>query len=652
MLAIRRWLTLAVFLVLPLGASQIPVVQDPVGDVAFGPDGSPAMAPGPWHVDILALAVGESDDAFTVAIDLVPLAEPRVAPSDLDVFFTSGQSTFWVQLLAPATLGGAGALYRGDAAGWVFVDALEVVQEEARWTATVPKVFLVSDAGAPPAAGDRLTEFWASARAAGANAGEAEAALRDRAPDRETAGEFEVSFGPSPRGGARIFSTTPSRVSNGEEATFAYEVTVQNNGGLARDFVLEVVRKPLSWAIDLPTAAVHLQPGESLATYAFISTPFAHQHGRLESAQLALRSVDGEAEDRVDLYLLYHAVPQPAGHHDTLWLHVDDAGQSPVNQLAWNSGGAFTYMNTLEQDEQDVGSPALGRAITLGGEGYGWDFVLHPMLRTGLDFDLERTGRLALTLSSPVPVTEATFEGRLVLQREPELELASVTPQTGISLMPGSPVSLDLELLAAPGADFVPYNGSTPVVLELALRSDRPATYSVPESPSILPGGLLSLPLLEYRDPLDVQALAVPENGLAVEGPAQKRVQAGATAVFTLAVQADVDRLSLVGTNTDWAEVVRRDATVYVVVQAPEGASDLQTADLVLKAERGGSVVGLARLIMTVSPDATTDDSDLAAGLEGGEARGSPALTPLAGALALAIAAVVVRRNGRRGTGP
>ncbi len=520
----------------------------------------------------------------------------------------------------------------------------------------IRKADLADRAGAVPFVGRTLDDFWAQTTGY-----LVDPQLRDRMPDTGTAREpFEFQVGPAQSGNIELWSASPSRASNGEATTFIYEVLARNTGSSALHLRFSGLDVPPGWSVSFPTPVADLPPGETKAYPVLVQTPFRHNHGDVASVNITLSS--GEHVGRTSLSVVYHSIPQPAGHHDTLYFH-SDASPDALTPIVHASGLAVwnrLSMNAASEFDGDDRVPVPASNMD-GGD--GWIIWLDPVLMMGLDFDLARLGELSVPIRAATPIPGFALAGELYVVWPTaggweNIQVATLEGEPARDLEAGQETLVTATLRPTPDSDLVPYReGANLALLLRAGRSDQSVGLG-PQKPELMPGGYMELPLNEYHDPVDEVFRSLQGVSLDAAGPRQKPVNPGETVTFALdlsyqGAESKFD-LHLVGEDARHARILGGDsvsagggtrASFKVAVTAPAGAPGGTFLDLVVSAQSRSNpdVQGLLRLVADV--DDTTDHPNEALAVENDEAPG----LPVVGLAAVLVGAVAFRqRAGRR----
>ncbi len=523
----------------PTGA----LLSEGTGDVSITTVGTPPQASPDAHfkaLDLTALTITETDEAFQFGVQVagldqapeVPLADDGIyyvtfTHQDQDyritIFRALGEQSFYWAYLS-----------KFDPSGqFNFQKDLGVTPDPAAGTMTteVRRDDLVDTNGAAPFPGRTLSKIWVES-----HLGTHDGFLRindvdigknydasDRMPNTgygETA--FVVKLGLMQSGHAVLSSPDPFRASNGEQATFVFNMTGRNTGTAEEVFVLSATNVPAGWTITLPASTVRIAPGASQALPVLVSTPFSHTHGVLKKFRMEMQSeADPGTVGRLDMGIRYFAVPQPAGHHSTLYLHSSTYGSKsplqPAVELGLSGNSGFSYMNTLIDDPEDAKIP-----ITAWFSGYycdqacpppltqwRWYAGLQPSLEMGLDFDLTHNVDFQLPIVSRVPIPQAIMSGTLYHEAYDtakgewhETVLASFGATEPRDLSANVPSLFQWTVAPAKQSDYLPYAQRAYVTLQLNMGDQARLRQALAQrlhrcrGPHDCPGGRLAVAAL------------------------------------------------------------------------------------------------------------------------------------------------------------
>ncbi|MCA1819536.1 MAG: hypothetical protein LC620_05725, partial [Halobacteriales archaeon] len=385
----------------------------------------------------------------------------------------------------------------------------------------------------------------------------AAASISDAMPDAgQPVGSWTVLFRGQQGQGASLTTPRPFRSSNGEATTYEYQVTAAQPSEKALRFGLSADGVPAGWNVTLPGTLLELAPGSPVTFPVHVAVPFAHVHGLAKSVTLHLKQAgNGTAWATLELGVHFTTVPQPAGHHPSLFLHSADWSKTAelVNPPLGGSTGVMT-MNTLADDLADTGKAVEGYSNFLSTSAtWTWDICLSPQLALGIDMDLQATGTFSIPVATTRPLTAATFTGKLIHlgpgdsggpwcfnwgeRKQTPLATITGTPQ---DLASNSPVVLSGTIVADPAGDYVPYADGAQMVLELVLTTNDPAVGGA-GGPAIQPGASLTLPIREYHDAAVsafVDAAPVAAPAFVTSAPSKASPAAGLLTIATVALLA------------------------------------------------------------------------------------------------------------------
>jgi MYXO-CTERM domain-containing protein len=566
----RPILPLLLLLCVPITTAQAPLLEDPSGDVEGVLAGAaPFPAAGTWTaLDLLALNLTEDPAGFTFEIRLQDIGgdEARTDYGSTQVRLTYGDCIFYVnQYRSSDNAAYFGNLYVFQGQTGSLVRGLRAERDLATdriWT-NVDRLDLACD-GQVPGRGETFTAIRVLTYSS-ASGGLGSGLLRvgDTMPDEGEGIEYTVRFGGGIAQGARLQAPNPYYSSNGEAATYQFDLSAGHDGAEDARFRVFVENVPLGWNVTLPGEFVDLPANRPMLFPIYVTTVFRHQHGSAESFQLHIHEVDGERFATVDLGVHFLAVPQPAGHHSRLFVHSNDWSSTAaiVNAPLGASGGYLT-MNTLEEDPSDTQKPAIGRsdvvALNSGDVGvsrFYWSVCLDPGLRLGLDFDLARQGTIEVPISSTRPLPAAHLTGRLLhlgageptqycspfqyLERETtvlaELDFGAQ------EIAPDGQAMYAATVQPLPAADYIEAQEGALMVLELTLTATGMPLGGTGGA-NLDPGAWMQLPLNEYLGaiPIEMPTAGAPTVPGFVASEPESKDAASPTALLALAALAVV----------------------------------------------------------------------------------------------------------------
>jgi len=691
---------------------SIGVLEDPAEDASFQAMGQsqPAPAAVAAAVDLVGLTVTEDEPGFLFTLAVRELPQDTSSGEVLTrygVTFRHHDVEYRVRVERQVLPGSAPASftrlerYDPGQGTWFTTTVLSATEDPsaASLSVHVPREILLDASGAEPYPGRALESFWALSMGVLRFADidimgtRADATVQDRMPDTgEGAVPVPVVFGIAQTGHARLESLEPFRASNGEATTFVFTVTARNIGQEEGRFDLAAPQVPSGWDVRTP-GTITLPAGGSQDVPVVVRTPFAHAHGSRAAFVLEMTSqADPGSVGRIELGVYYPAIPQPAGHHDTLYLHSIDYGEDPLGlAFATVFGTVFgqdaqhvAYMNAAEEDGVDAGTPVGGRhcGMSTGGNDtvtseYCWTIPLSPGLQMGLDFDLTRTGSITVPIGSVLPLPAARIHGEvyyLAPLEEGEFDFGRFNRETTvlatIETSEAQEVGVDGEavfeadIVPTPEGDLIPYQRGGVLALDLVLATARPDNFFLGPRvyPELRPGGTLDLPLLEYEDPVDEAFALAGDIVLEAVGEQEKAVNPDKTVVFEAMLRnegglEDTFRLALVGSNQAWGRIVGpekvavaagEESLVTVAVTVPPDAVHGDRADLVLEAAGSHSIDARALLRLVAKVDTETDlpdEAEAVLAVEAAHAKDTPG--PALALAALAILGLAARRRQR-----
>ncbi len=660
----------------PSAALAMTVMQDPSGDVSATTrtDQTTMIPAGARDIaDLTQLDLAESETELTFT--LYDAAYSQTAEPD-GAFLSFGFNLKGTEFLVGYSIPSTTPLYPATGASlshrligettWEPAQQLETefaAGSPGSFVAHVPRELLVDEFGNQPRAGDVLDAFWSSSVDHFSQGSLVSvvgpglvAKITDAMPNTGTSdAAIELQLTPPTGKTVELSSPEPIRSSNGEQGTIVFQVFTSNYGPEAIDLSLSIVDAPSQWTTALARTSVRVPSETTVATPVIVGIPFGHSHGKFLGMNVSLSNQNGETLDRLQLGIKYLDIPQPAGHHNTLWLHtlLDDPALG-VADLA--SGHTNPFMSTDEEDTRDTHgnlySDHFGpiQAPTT----FTWCIPLSPTLQIGLDFDLQGDLDFRANLQAGIPVT-GNAQTRLLLSGSPTesgfgdqstctedrsfLAIANF-PSAPVSLQPGTPV--DIAATTPPAADLVPYARGRELMLEVILTTDTPVSYRLADEPRIVAGGSLTLPLFEYHDP--APRVQVEGPTITTNTPPKLLRNPGTTAVFNFTIAGNEDdyQIQVLGLNNEWAQpipaTVKPDGTFSIQVRIPNDALDGILCDLIVKAvSKDNENLALARITVEVDQDIQHPNDATLSNANGAPSAGFGALSLTL--LGLAIAA-------------
>lgn len=626
------------------------VLEDPAGDSALSVAGQATPVDRWTAVDLRSLDVSEDATALQIVLTVRSLSDEGQDIVD-DIFYEidlmAKDSPYRINLyFRPATdLTQASWCAPDDGPFYRCFESIPVSADIAAGTFTlrIPHALLVAQDGAPLLRGDIVSAFKANAESIGGNViagytlGQAQA--RDAMPDTGTSTvNWAIKTGQNQTGHLLLSSASPVRVSNGEATTFLYELQLRNTLDRRDTAILSASDLAPSWVVTFPQEEVRIEAGETQNVPVLVTVPFSHDHGTFLPFNVTAQSrSDPLAAGHLQLGVRYTRVPQPAGHHDTVYLHGQNSN---------------FYINTLEEEEipadEDTGGGLSGGCGFSGGSVSGSSTLvsLVPQLQIGLDADMTRTGMAHIILESALPVMGTASVGGYFVTWEkdeyPETCVYEAPPTTvleiersaPLTLEADTPIAVDLLIKPLPYGDRVEYSPNLRFGLVLVVYRESGSSpiccFDVSE-PSFVAGSSFQLPLSEYHDPVDEYFSTLSGIELVAVSEQQRLVNPGKTVVFrveaeNLGTKAASFNLELTGLNTPWASILGANRITIpagsirelaVAVNVPSSANNGDLADVTLHAVKtdDANVRSLIRLLATV--DSTQEHPDESAQVDG-----------------------------------
>lgn len=671
-------------LLVPAAFAQAAVLDDASGDTTGRlPSGDSVPVPaGRGLLDLVSLAVEETADSILIHLAVASFDQSEAGDSaEFVVAFAFETTEFG--LLADITTEAAGggarsSLCRRPLGGEIWGDCIGAPVSVAPGkpgviTFTVNRGNMTNEYGLPLVAGSKLTGFWVSSGeywnrrsiVGGTPTLGSVAWLSDNMPDSlEGAGEFVLAMGGEGAPELQLTTLRPYRSSNGEEATFVYDVAATNRGEIRREVALTVGEVPPGWAVTVGSEALRIEPGETRRFPVIVAIPFRHEHGELFTFDLETRDLaSGDEEGVLKLGVRFLDVPQPSGHHPTLYLHT----ARPQFTAVEGYGEGFSvgpYVSTMSTDDMDTGSQIGPTSADdyRAPQVFRWCIWMSTPLQLGLDFQTGGVGEFTAVMTSGLPFS-GPLTGRLLARVAPGEQSEGRSPcrpdvdmvvladlhATDISL-PGDGATQDLQMEIEPALDVLPYLSGRLFVVEFLMPLDGPAlplTGIFTDFPRFMPGASMELPLEEYHDPPPASSQS--ETHIVSDSASRVYRNPGATAVFNFTFTAPTGRfeLAILGTKPEWARlepsVVRGGDTFHLIVAVPEDDSDGSIADLIVKAvDQKSGEIALAHAVVEVDNDAEhPDDQQRARTL--GASKQSPAISAVVMCAALVLLAACRR---------
>jgi len=638
------------------GAAEEVRISDPSGDVIIRNANQNVSAPaGTYqHVDLRSVWISnETETSFEVGFRLERWEDPTNGQDASSRYVQAGFSFLeqsYAAQFGPGLDGtpcppNQGTLIRGrfDGASSHRVGkypCLNATVEAA--TAIVhleiPKNLIKSHNGLPLQIGDSITRLGArAAQLAGFGL------ASDRAPDEGFGDAFVLRRGVTTAGGdLSLLTKVPVRASNGESTTMVFRVRVANQG--TEEHVVSIaadVANP-EWQVRVPPRL--RVPAQSAVDFpAILSMNFSHEHGTTQFFTVTATSLSDPTDTtKIELGVHWLEIPQPAGHHDRLWIHSSPRSDHPYDQV---NNIQRVWMNSVETDPRGQATQ-----VEIPGHTYypcshpqftgcatdtqmWWQMGLDPALQIGLDLDESRPGSMEVRIRPTMPANRATVNVTLyycdpnATLRSYDLRCSNAQTMEVLAgqsspdvLVANTEKTFVVPLHVNASIGQVAFEPGRNLQLFIRLRADTPqgasAHYRAPNAMLVPRGSELTLPLFEYHDPIDQSFQDIASIQLDALDAFDKPVNAGHSVVFrfdltNVGAEAHELELSAEGINAEWARIHEGDRLrlgpqerrqVTVIVEAPDDAQAGERAELFFVAEstRDPSIVTLGRIRATV----------------------------------------------------
>lgn len=314
--------------------------------------------------------------------------------------------------------------------------------------------------------------------------------------------DVELTYGVESTPDLLIWSPSMIRGSNGGAMTivFPMELTSKHD-----DVSIRVEGAPPSWNIATPIDSLD-RPVEGLIIPVVITAEFAHQHGVIDF--LTIVAEGGGETARAPVGIEYLEVPQPTGHHSTVWLHA-----MPVvtgNPLDAAFGTPHVLIMNAKQDDvraaQDASVPGIRPNTTNPGPNnpglnyhrdWSWTIPLDPPMKLGVDPILDGRGNLDFTLRSPVDgVSRITAAVEWIEGGEATSFFEGVTEMT----VAVGENDVELRLNPTEQAGYRNNAGSSQLQLRITAETSIAMPDPQDQDMHLLGGGAMTLPLHEFSD--------------------------------------------------------------------------------------------------------------------------------------------------------
>ena len=507
------------------------------------------------------------------------------------------------------------ALYRLDDGAWVKLHQGFGQADPTNdiWSATYPLATMAAKDGFVPGPGEPI-EFLEVVAYFDEGAGSSHEYPREGAniPQQNLAGGDQATFpvnsvlalAGASSSALTLATPMPVRFSNGEATTYHWPVSVTNTRTGAMDVVLEATAPP-EVELRLPEV-VHLDAGQARIVDVYATVPFSHQHGGQRIIEVI--ATTGPDQATIPLTVQYLEVPQPAGHHPTLFLHADNAG---------GGDSGMTWLDTLEEpvryfDAQMNLGPQICKDGDTGQNTVGFYMPLDPALLIGIDGRLGEAAKFTGTFDFPAPVRGGFLAAHLkvydTLHPDEWLNIDDATARHPLTMGASGSIDVELDLALPPELDLLAPGAGKNFALHFALCGDGTADLAAVPNKDLIPklahGARIEMPLDEYHD---VLPLAVGNGPTLSVQDAKLRAPQGSTVQWLVHVDGsksyDVD---LFGVSKGLASITQSGDDVTVNLAVPHDARDGDVLEVVVSVtERGDDLLSAAtRLVVTVDPTA------------------------------------------------
>jgi hypothetical protein len=604
---------LALLLLVTTATAQ--TFTDPIGDTNYHVANQPTTQIDRPAVDITELTIG-NEDSETFQITLVMNGPNGLTANPLPLETKQYQVAFEFEgaqyevhaKRVPCDLTEA-SLLKIDEFGESNAGCIEK-QFEANpptFKFIVPKEQILNAQGEYPRSGSKITNIQATAKELLIPTGP-DNRIIDLGPDTPIP-EWRFQTSLLEANEVQFTPLQNTRYSNGIAGTLAYKILTENQGDTIRFIELAAAETPAEWEITLPPSFT-LEPGQSKEIAVIITPPDKHLHGALETAAIEA-IVEGESAI-IELNIQYLSIPQPAGHHDTLYVHTAD------KDIAW--------MNTNEPEDEPF-SVAPPNSKSEGLELiYNWFFPLEPSLNLGLQFQDNGTGLASFIIDANVvdrsgelraslyycpgqgsEVVGSTKHGRCSVEALLLAEGAQDADFSGL----GQFIEIPLEI-KVPGAS-IPPSANSNLILDVQFTTEVP--HGIQETGLMIqPGSMIQLPLLEYLDDVDESIRDSQLISLSRNTDFESRAKPDSKAWVDFGIESQVESVVIIqftGHNTGWIEgdfpteyPVREGSNGYLIeINIPSDAVDGDFVEAFMVATMGEESVA-SKFLVTVDSNA------------------------------------------------
>jgi hypothetical protein len=624
----RHAKAISLILLLALQGAAGLTILDPKGDQELRIEGTadlPTPSDTPVNVDLAELTITEQLETITFHVIIHDSASPTsaLAGYQLRIGFALQDQPYAIYT-HHAENEGAPGLFRIDEQGAerkVGATGIEYIGE-LEYKFVVPRDIIWDENGAIIGPGNSLHTFQVFLGGSYINPFGVGVQPIDFLPNQPTTDTLEIQTGINQTGTIKLASPQTSRYSNGEEVSFIFPFQTINTGPREETITFNW-QKPDGWKVELPKPEVTIPAGSVHDSFVVVSMPFNHQHGIQETVTLTAQPADQlEAPGQIEFGIRFLEVPQPAGHHNEVFIH-SHPDPSPGPSRAIIGGGTRAYMNTLSADPLSSQEPVRAQSNGRPLNEIAWRIPLEPSLNLGIDSN-EATTELALTLQSQVPHSGAVLTASVLLETDDGVaELATGTADP-VDLPAGGDVDMTIQLTSQ--ALRQPPGPRQQMILQLTLEVTQSTFLTAQEIPVLMPGAKFSLPLNEYKDDVSEVPGLSPKSFTISPREIAEQVNAGDTKVATAMLTFDSDdqfTISLQGGGSEYATLAMgatikgksgQSLEIPVILEIPESLPTGAFIDLIVTVS-GTNDQGYSRFTYEVVNEEMGDDSVLASRL-------------------------------------
>lgn len=657
-------------------ASAKSFAEDAAGDTtseAFGLPVIPAPLPAAEAADLLSLDIVEDAEELTLTLKVAGMPT-QSSFANYEIYFTWAKDEYLIDAYRQVMDGVIDESTRVVVMNLEAEDRYDTLAEldhtvdasAGLFTIRLPKAYLLDDRGRYPTLGDQLKDVYVGSSSQVSIFGFG-VDSNDRMPDGEDTLKYDFLYGDIAKGHLRIDADERVRVSNGGATTFVYKVAIQNTGEVDDQVTILLDEMPEGWNGTVQSP-IRIPGGAERTVAVLVSVPFAHEHGGFSSFNLSARSDnDRNSVAAIRLGVLHTPIPQPAGHHADLYLHAENFNSGFFGDVFPFTGAA---MNTDGDHATDAPEASPWRSTN---NGFVWYIPLTPVLRMGLDFDLDKTGTLAGSVIGHM-MGSGKFSAELLLMQTLDQDsdgiLLAESDAVDATLDMSNPTPFKLTLTPTAEADYIPYAKGQNIQLVLRFEGAEGSVPTICCIAAITPGlktedFKMTLPLNEYHDKLTGLAEAGESLLLKAEGAVEKTGLPGTTMTyaFTLTNQgstAEIIEIDLAGTDAPMGTIVpggsielgpKASRKLTLAVQIPTGKNNGEEIEVLIFAhsQEDPSKSAIARTKTIIgkagSNELVSDETAVLAAAQQAETNETPGPGVLLALAGVAVTAFFARRR-------